>query len=110
MTKFKKLKKGEILNIHLALHNGSESVLVQGRNLAIFKRPSGANCVLVNDLEFFTQNKDSHSIYSEKVRKGEKISWGRNPLDLSCPYIKCIGTEITIPKEYSDEKNLQIQE
>lgn len=103
----KKLNKNEILRIHLALHNGSESVNIQDRNLAIFKRPSGCKALLVNDMEFIEQRKDTHSIYSERAKSGEKISWGRWPNDLSKSWIKIAGTTIEIPKHYHEEEKTE---
>lgn len=108
MTKFKKLTREQILNIHLALHNGSTEINIDGRNLAILKAPNGCNRVFVNDLEFITQNHKTMSKYSDMARNGHKISWGRNPKDLSSSWIYCHNLEINIPETYKTYKNEEI--
>jgi len=66
--------------IHTALHDGSESVTVDGKELRVSLASNGCRQVVYEDMDlgkcrFMEQNKRKTSEYAKRARNGETLTW-----------------------------------
>ena len=66
--------------IHKALHDGSETVEIDGKPLKVILWRNGCRCVEYKDTDLgavtiMEQNKNKSSEYAKRAKAGETLSW-----------------------------------
>lgn len=69
------------LKIHRAIHDGSDSAVIDGKPIPVQTSPNnGCRFVAYHDtllgpVTIMEQNKKKHSSYAERAKAGEQLSW-----------------------------------
>lgn len=81
------------VHISNCLHSGYSYFNIDGDPYHITTNSTGCRYITFNGTKYITQNKNQDSLWGERARQGDKITWGIRPGS----WIRIVNNKVEVP-------------